>query len=237
MIAQLKSIIRSFFNSLIDFLYPPLCLSCQRLLQRGSDYVCPHCWNSIQVATRESPLFVETSDKLAASGVVDGLVSLYVFEKEGVFQRIVHNLKYAGVQALGLELGRRLGRLVIEDGIRADAIVPVPLHRRKFRERGYNQAELIARGVSEVSEIPVRCDLVRRKKYTKTQTVLSIDERRVNMKEAFEVAPLRKSEIRDKKFLVIDDVITTGSTLIACAATLRAAGALGVIGASAALAE
>ena len=150
---------------------------------------------------------------------------------------IVHNLKYAGVQALGLELGRRLGKIVVERGIHADAIIPIPLHRRKLRERGYNQAELIARGVSEVSDIPVRCDLVRRKKYTKTQTVLSLNERRENMEDAFEVAPIKRTEVENEQFIVIDDVVTTGSTMIACADVLRASGAVGVIGASAALAE
>ena len=229
--------LRSFLNALIDFVYPPLCLSCKRLVEHGSEYVCPDCWNLIQVATRKSQLNIETTDKLVASGVVDDLISLYVFEKEGVFQVIVHNLKYGGVQALGVELGRRLGKIIIETGIRADGIVPVPLHRRKLRERGYNQAELIARGVSEVSGIPVRCDLVRRKKYTKTQTVLSLIERRENMEDAFEVAPIKGSEVRDRKFIVIDDVVTTGSTMIACGGALRASGALGVIGASAALAE
>jgi ComF family protein len=229
--------LRSFFNAFLNFVYPPLCLSCQRLLEHGSDFVCPDCWNSIRVATRESTLFTETAEKLVASGVVDDLVSLYVFEKEGVFQVVVHNLKYAGVQELGLELGRRLGQSFVDNGISADAIIPVPLHRRKLRERGYNQAELIARGVSEVSKVPVRCDLVRRKKYTKTQTVLTLEERRRNMEQAFEIAPMKSSEARGKKFVLIDDVITTGSTIVACASALRASGALGVIGASAALAE
>jgi ComF family protein len=182
-------------------------------------------------------LFLETAEKLVASGVVDDLVSLYVFEKEGVFQVIVHNLKYAGVQALGFELGRRLGKSFIQNGISADAIIPIPLHRRKLRERGYNQAELIARGVSEVSNVPVRCDLVRRKKYTKTQTVLTLQERRENMEDAFEVTPSRSGEVKGKRFVVIDDVVTTGSTMIACAAALRVSGAEGVVGASAALAE
>jgi ComF family protein len=228
---------RSTLNGFIDFIYPPLCLSCRRLLKQGGAYICPDCWHSIQVVTRETPLFLETSEKLVASGVIDSLISLYVFEKEGVFQIIAHNLKYAGVQELGLELGRRLGNSFVEGGICADAIIPVPLHRRKFRERGYNQAELIARGVSAVSGIPVRCDLVRRKKYTQTQTLLTLIERRKNMEEAFEVVPFKKSEVKDKKYVVIDDVVTTGSTMIACASVLRSSGALGVIGAAVALAE
>jgi ComF family protein len=237
MCLHLPGSLRSFFASITDLIYPPLCLSCQRLLERGGEFLCPDCWNAIQNATEESPLFIETADKLAASGVINGLVSLYVFEKEGAFQVIVHNLKYSGVQALGVELGRRLGKVVIERGICVDAIIPVPLHRKKLRERGYNQAELIARGLSEVSGIPVRCDLIRRKKYTKTQTQLSLTERRANMENAFEVVPIRRCETQDKKFIVIDDVVTTGSTMIACASVLRASGAIGVIGASAALAE
>jgi ComF family protein len=229
--------LRSFYDAILDFIYPPLCLSCRRLLQRGGEYVCPDCWNSIQIASEESPLFIETAGKLAVSGAVDGLVSLYVFEKEGVFQVIVHNLKYAGVQALGLELGRRLGKIVVESGICADAIIPIPLHRRKIRERGYNQAEIIGRGVSEVSGIPMRTDLVCRKKYTKTQTLLSLNERRENMEEAFEIALANKSEVQDREFIVVDDVVTTGSTMIACAGVLRSLGALKVSVASAALAE
>jgi ComF family protein len=232
-----KESLRSFFNALLSFIYPPLCLSCQRLLEHGGEHVCPDCWNSIRAATSGSPLFVETSEKLVASGVVDDLVSLYVFEKEGAFQVVVHNLKYAGVQELGLELGRRLGWRFVQNGICADAIIPVPLHRRKLRERGYNQAELIARGISEISNIPVRCDVIRRKKYTKTQTVLTLEQRRENMEQAFELASIRSSEIENKKFVLVDDVITTGSTIIACAAVLRASGAHEVIGASAALAD
>ncbi len=233
----LSGSIRSFFSCLIDFVYPPLCLSCHRLLGRDVEFVCSDCWCSIHAAATESPLFVETAGKLTASGVVDGLVSLYVFEKEGVFQVVVHNLKYGGVQELGLELGRRLGREIAEQGVRADAIVPVPLHRRKLRERGYNQAELIARGVSEISGTPVWSDLVRRKKYTKTQTTLTLNERRENMEDAFESTIKRKGEVKGKTILLIDDVVTTGATIIGCARVLHASGAQRVIGASAALAE
>lgn len=234
---HLKGSLRSFFNSIIDFIYPPLCLSCQRLLEHGGDYVCPECWNAIPVVRRGSSLYSDTADKLLASGVVDDLISLYVFEKEGVFQLIAHNLKYSGVQALGLELGRRLGKIVMEQGIRADAIIPVPLHRRKLRERGYNQAELIGTGVSEVTGIPVNANIVRRAKYTTTQTTLSLEERQKNMEGAFEVTPGTEFQTEGKIFIVIDDVITTGATIVACAAPLCAHGAASVIGGSSALAE
>jgi ComF family protein len=234
---NLKGPLWSFLHSLIDFVYPPLCLSCQRLLEHGDATVCPACWDSIKTASRGSALFKETEEKLVTSGFVDTLISCFVFEKEGVFQAIVHNLKYAGVQSLGIELGRRVGRLLVENGTSADAIVPVPLHRKKLRERGYNQAELIAIGISRETGIPVRSDLVRRRKYTKTQTLLSLHERRQNMEEAFEVPPIKRREVRERKFIVVDDVVTTGSTMIACAQVLCSSGALSVMGASVALAE
>jgi ComF family protein len=237
MIVKAKQFLRSLLNLFVDFVYPPLCLSCKQLLEKGGDHVCPECWNSIGVVTNDLSLFIETERKLADSGVVDGLVSLYVFEKEGVFQTIVHHLKYGGVQALGVELGRRLGGAMTERGVHADGIIPIPLHKRKLRERGYNQAERIAAGISEVTGIPMRADIVRRKKYTGTQTMLSLDERHENMLNAFESVARTRNEVKGRIFVVVDDVITTGATIEACAHVLAMNGARKIIAASAALAQ
>ena len=101
--------IRSFIDALLDFVYPPLCAVCARLLDNGRVYVCPECWESIEKIHAHLPLYLETRNKLVVTEVVDELVSLFVFEKEGAFQKIVHSLKYSGVQALGVEIGRQLG--------------------------------------------------------------------------------------------------------------------------------
>jgi ComF family protein len=122
-------------------------------------------------------------------------------------------------------------------GVTGDYLVPIPLHRRKLRERGYNQAELIASGMSEVTGIPVRTDLVRRKKFTQTQTMLSLEERKKNMDDAFEEVPVAIRNLENNTCILVDDVITTGSTIISCARELRAAGASRTIAASSALAE
>jgi ComF family protein len=119
-------------------------------------------------------------------------------------------------------------------GITADAIVPLPLHKRKLRERGYNQSELIARGISEITGFPVRTDFVRRSKYTQTQTALSLDERKANMEDAFICGP---ADVGGTTVIVVDDIITTGSTVRSCAEVLKVAGAAEVIAASAAIAE
>ncbi len=197
-------------------------------------HVCSDCWAAIEPVTRDLPLFKETRDKLGASGVVDGLVSLFVFEKEGPFQKIAHALKYSGVQQLGLELGRRLGSLIQEEGISVDMIVPVPLHKRKIRERGFNQSLLIARGIGEVMGIPVRSDVVLRRRWTQTQTTLSKEERKQNVENAFQCG---RTDIHGLRMIVVDDVVTTGATIEAVATALKSSGARSVVAASAALAQ
>jgi ComF family protein len=122
-------------------------------------------------------------------------------------------------------------------GVTGDYLVPIPLHRRKLRERGYNQAELIAGGMCEVTGIPVRSDLVRRMKFTQTQTMLSLEERKKNMDDAFEVRASELRQIKGKTVILIDDIITTGATIESCGRELRQAGATKIIAASSALAQ
>lgn len=226
--------LRKALSALLDFLYPPLCISCGRLLESGREHVCPDCWSAIKRATRDLPLFAETRTKLVASGFVADLVTVFVFEKEGPFQAIAHALKYSGIQQVGIELGRRLGTVLFNEGIQADAIVPVPLHKRKLRERGFNQSLLIARGVSEVLGTPVRADLVRRSRWTQTQTALSKEERKQNVENAFECS---EQDLRGVRIIVVDDVITTGATIEAVAKALQASNVKTVIAASAAIAQ
>jgi ComF family protein len=146
-------------------------------------------------------------------------------------------MKYEGFEKLGIRLGRELGRAVQSAGIQADCLIPIPLHKRKFRERGYNQAELIARGVSEVTGIPVRTDIVRRWRFTETQTKLDLEQRKKNMEDAFELMPGAASFVNGTTLLIIDDVVTTGATIISCARELVDAGASGIITGSLALAQ
>ena len=234
MIISIVITFKRFLDSLLDFVYPPLCISCNRLLKSSRDHVCGECWSAIAPAARDLPLFIETRDKLVLSGAVDDLVSLFVFEKEGPFQNIAHALKYAGVQQIGFELGRRLGYRIREEGVQADMIVPVPLHRRKLRERGYNQAALIARGISEICHIPLCEDAVVRMRWTETQTTLSKQERRRNVQDAFTCKSLC---VKRKRVIVIDDVITTGATIEAVAVALKEIGAVEIVAASAAIAR
>lgn len=232
-----SSFSRRIISPLLDFIYPPVCLSCNALPPNGFQRVCDTCWNSIERIDRNHPLYLETKAKLTETGVVDDLVSCFVFEKEGAFQHIAHALKYEGMKLLGTDLGRRTGNVLKEWQVSADVVIPVPLHRKKFRERGYNQAERIARGLAEVSGIPVRTDIVRRGKETRTQTQLNLEERKKNVEGAFELASSSSLSLRDTTCVIVDDVITTGATIVSCASVLKRAGVARVIAASAALAR
>ena len=233
----LASISRNLVSPFLDFIYPPTCVSCKRILQDGSQKVCEECWDSIERVTRNHPLYIETREKLFADGSVSDLVSVYVFEKEGAFQHIAHALKYEGFESVGRELGKKLGMAMNTWDVHADVLVPIPLHRAKQRERGFNQAEQIACGVASVTGAEVCADAVRRIKHTQTQTQLNSDERKKNVESAFAFNSSRSKLVIGKSCLLIDDVITTGATINSCARELKKGGAFCVIAASAALAQ
>jgi ComF family protein len=232
-----EGLFRSITSPLLDFVFPPVCISCDALLPNSHHRVCDKCWNSIERITRIHPLYIETKEKLHAAGTVSDLVSVFVFQKEGAFQHIAHALKYSGYESVGRDLGARLGEVMKEWDVQGDVLIPIPLHRAKQRERGYNQAERIACGVGSATGIAVCSDVVHRIKHTQTQTQLNSDERKKNMEAAFTFNPSRSGQVNGKICVLIDDVITTGATIDSCARELLKGGAAHVIAASAALAQ
>lgn len=232
-----STITRTIVDPILDFLFPRACLKCQMLLPDDRQYVCELCWGSIERIHPQHALYKDTRRKLVEAGHVDSLASCFVFTTDGAFQSLVHEMKYGKFEKLGVWLGGHLGEELKRQKVSADYFIPIPLHKRKFRERGYNQAELIARGVSVVTGAPVRADLIRRRQFTETQTKLNIDERKKNMEDAFELLPGKEEEMRGKSVIIIDDVITTGATISSCAEELKASGVKNVVAASLALAE
>jgi ComF family protein len=195
------------------------------------------CWNAIPQVTKQLPLYQKTRTKLLAEGYISDLVSCFVFEKEGPLQLIAHSLKYQEYKSIGIRLGKEIGKLIKDWGIEVDLIIPVPLHRIKHRERGYNQSEFIAHGIRSVINRPIVINAISRTRYTQTQTKLNLDERRRNMEEAFKMVPSTSKKLNGKICLLVDDVITTGATTISCAKEIIASGTAKIIAASAALAQ
>jgi ComF family protein len=146
--------------------------------------------------------------------------SLFRFEKGSAYQALLHDLKYHGNRSIGIYLGRLLGQELKHTCFSdCDLMVPVPLHRKRLKQRGYNQSEIIARGASEITGIPVATNLIGRKRNRVSQTTMNRQERFENMATAFTLSN-HSIDLNDKKILLIDDVITTGATLEACSQIL-----------------
>ena len=138
-------------------------------------------------------------------------------------RELLFQLKYYGNQKIGVFLGRCMAKDLVSKGFfhGIEGIIPVPLHSKKLKSRGYNQSELLAEGISSVVRIPLLKDVLRRKQYTETQTHKSNYERWNNVLDVFEGVSFER--LSNKHVLLVDDVLTTGATLVACADALRGA--------------
>jgi len=175
--------------------------------------------------------------KFAATGIISDFVSLYILEKDKELQRIIHSIKYSKRFASGIFLGRLTAEKFREriQSWHINYIVPVPLHRLKKAERGYNQSFYIAKGLSGFLKIPVAENLIKRKRYTESQTKMNLKERQENIEGAFKAK--RRHNLNEKNILLVDDVITTGSTISECGKVLLEKGVKKVYAVSVAIAD
>ncbi|MBX2992246.1 MAG: ComF family protein [Bacteroidetes bacterium] len=233
--SPLSTTLRAFY----EFIYPPACLGCEEYLGETVDRICAACFQSIKPITQDDPLFTEMRERLVSGGYVDGLISAFHFEKDGMLQSLIHQLKYEEMTRAGFELGKKIGERVTAScgDISSAGLVPVPLHPSKRRERGYNQSVYVAMGIRSVAESVVYRNLLQRKRNTRTQTTLNIEERRNNVRSAFGVNSRYAAMIAGSSFLLVDDVITTGATIQECARVLKEHGAKSVFATSVALAD
>ncbi|ARS37927.1 competence protein [Pontibacter actiniarum] len=197
-------------------------------MARGEHYVCTNCsvklpYTDFHVhgATELNPLQRRFWGKVP----VRFAFSYLHFIPKGRVQRLLHQLKYKGAQELGEHLGQRYGSLLSDYAYSQhfDLIVPVPLHKHKQRRRGYNQSECFARGLGQSMQLPCHGQVLARTADTGTQTRKSRFDRWQNVEQVFRVA--KPEQVQGKRVLLVDDVMTTGATLEACAVALLAAGA------------
>lgn len=208
--------IRFFF----DLLYPNLCLICNDTLTKTENQICIKCVNEIPKTNyhllRNNPIEKRFWGKVP----VFRATSFFHFQKGSPFQKLLHSLKYRGNQNIGVEIAKFAAVELLDspDFQTIDVIVPVPLHPFKLHKRGYNQSECLARGMAMILDKPVEINVLSRLKDTSTQTKKTVFERYINTDGIFDVSDTDK--LSGKHILLIDDVLTTGSTLEACITAL-----------------
>jgi len=153
---------------------------------------------------------------------IDGATSLLYFTKGGAVQNLIHSIKFGGNSALAFELGRRAGQKMTHLSMKAywDCVVFVPLHSKRLKERGFNQSEEFARGISVELDVPL-LKALKRSVYQSSQTNFNREKRWQLLKESFELN--QPIEIQGKKILLVDDVFTTGATIEVCGKVLLSA--------------
>jgi ComF family protein len=230
------------FGWVVDWLYPPRCRACAgRIHGRDAEYFCPRCWEQIQLVchplcNRCGRPFPDAAGEdhtcavcLARSPQFVAARAWACYPREELeehpLRRVVQKFKYGRKVSLGKPLGQLMARGCREflDGFQADLIVPVPLHRKRLRWRGFNQSLVLARQIGRAYDIPVDAFVLRRNHETAPQTQLDEDARRRNVRGAFALKPDRS--VDGKSVLLVDDVYTSGATVNECSRILKRNGA------------
>lgn len=215
------AVLRNWTKDLMHLLYPDFCLVCRTEIPHAPSALCPVCEHDLHYTFFEDYTDPTALDQLFWGRVpVSATYALLYFEKDNDTQPVLHALKYRDrpdtARYFGERVGEKIARLNTFGNVQA--LVPVPLHHRKEFLRGYNQSKLLAEGIAAKTGIPVRDDLLRRAVFTESQTKKSKSSRWDNMQSRFTAA---KGSSSLKHVAIVDDVVTTGSTLETCIRKLR----------------
>ncbi len=240
--------LRGFISSLVDIIYPRICLVCKTNLKGISsvdNIICAQCWGKIK---RNMPPFCHSCGRGlknsnftpplgAGAGFTKNICPHCLKQKlhfdrafspcvyEGVIKELIHEFKYNNKDYLGIPLSRLMIEFIREYNLPMDCldfIVPIPLHKTRLREREFNQAEILSKYIAKEFKKEVLTDVLQRHRHTKTQTDLELNQRLLNVMGSFSV--VKVEDIKGKNLLIVDDVLTTGATASCAAYTLKGAG-------------
>ena len=229
-------ILRSWLNSIVNLFYPRVCAACGETLLKDEETVCLKCRYLLPHTGYERNPDNPMAQTFYGRVPFHAVTACFFFSKQGKVQHLIHELKYKGNKDAGVFLGQQIGESIKDaplfQGI--DYLIPVPLHPKREKKRGYNQSLMIARGIHEVTDIPIGDKYLIRAVNTATQTRKSAEERYQNVKDIFEVR--FADELKGKHVLLVDDVLTTGATLESCAHQLESIPGITISAATAACA-
>ncbi len=210
-------------NLITDFVslfFPEVCFVCGKSLFSNEAIICSKCYLHLPETNFHGEADNPVHRVFWGRVQIESATALYYYKKGGAVQKLIHQLKYKGHQEVGIYFGKVMGSVLlnVDPFKNVDTVVPIPLHRNKLKKRGYNQAELIAKGITEVMGNLLDTQSVYREFSSSTQTKKSRFKRWENVSEIFK---LTNNHLLDNKHvLLVDDVITTGATMEACLQTL-----------------
>ncbi|MDE3235701.1 MAG: ComF family protein [Bacteroidota bacterium] len=217
MISRLQTYLKDFSH----LLFPHYCEGCGTDTLSSSSILCAQCSFQLPVTN-----FTQTADNPVEKTFfgrvhIEKATAAFYFTKDSLLQQLLIELKYRNHKEAGIYLGKLLGHQLQQSDRFSDidALVPLPLNPKKEQKRGYNQAEIICKGIHEVWNKPILTNVVTRVQFTETQTKQDRVHRWQNMKDVFAVT--NRQQITGKHILLVDDVVTTGATLEACAAAMQ----------------
>ena len=215
----------SFWHRVLDVISPRICVMCGRRLSATEDVICNKCNFHLPRTGLAKDAYNNVMAKLFWGRLpIERASALFYYEGHSETANIIYQLKYKGHPEIGYIMGRMVAREFLSydffEGI--DGIVPVPLARKRQRQRGYNQSEMIAEGISEATGLPIFDKVIRRTDFKESQTRMGRWERNKNVEDVFQLTD--GSRIRGKHLLMVDDVVTTGATVVACGQELLKAG-------------
>lgn len=214
------NLVKSYLQDFLALFFPELCSACGNSLVSNENAICTDCIYHLPYTHHHTDTGNKVARQLRGRFPFLQAHAFLQFTKGGKVQNLIHELKYNNNPRAGFRLGELYGNVLLncEEWIMPDVIVPVPLHAKKLRRRGYNQSEYIASGLAASLNVPVENKLLLRKNQTATQTNKSRYGRYENIKDAFDVKGGEK--FAGKHILLADDVVTTGATFEACALAL-----------------
>lgn len=212
---------KHYFTDLSSLVFPKLCLICKAPLLDCEEHICLSCQHQLPLtrfhAIKDNPLEQLFWGKVK----IEAATALYYYQKKSSLQQLLHQLKYKNKQDLGEKLGKILGEelkgTTFAEGI--DCVIAVPLHQKRKRKRGYNQSELLAKGIAEILQLNCDFKSLKRQIANPTQTTKGTYARWENVNGIFKTT--QNKDLENKHVLLIDDVVTTGATLESCAISLK----------------
>lgn len=196
------------FNDFISLIFPTTCVNCNRPLIKAEKHLCTSCKIDLPTTDDHKSRKNELFHKFVFSSQIKSAQAFLYFHHAGIAQKLLHQLKYNGKKEIGESLGSWFADSLT--GLEVDFIIPIPLHPNRKRKRGYNQSSYIAKGIGNQLGIEVREDIISRARQTTTQTKKSKVQRWQDLENVYSDA---SEVVRNRKVLVVDDVITTGATI------------------------